>query len=257
MGNKLQDKVAIITGGDRSLGKSITLLLVQEGAKVVIAATNLGKMPETANEINSSGGTAIYVKTDVTKRDEVRNMVEVALAKFHGVDILVNNAGITRYAPLLEMSEKDWDDVIDVDLKGVFNCIQAVAPSMVEKKYGKIINITSAAAFGGFPNQINYAAAKAGVIALTRGAARELGKYGINSNAVAPSVIKTDITFTHRTEAEVEALLSYNKKISALKRAGEKEDVANTVLFLASDDSAFITGQTIYVEGGRTDYMGP
>lgn len=247
----LSEKVAIITGGARGMGKHIALTLASRGAHVVIA--DVMEMKSATQEIkNSTGREVIAVKTDITNKEEVKNLIDVAIDKFKKVDILVNNAGITRRALLVDMSEEDWDAVLDVNLKGVFLCTQAVAKYMMERRYGKIINIASVAGINSLlAGTANYATSKAGVIRLTAASALELGPYGINVNAVAPGTVVTDMTHTGRTPAEFEEFIEGTKKKTALHRVGTPQDIANVIAFLASDESSYITGQVIPVEGGR------
>ena len=253
---KLDGKIAIVTGAGRGIGKAIAMLLAREGATVVVDDIVPETMQRTADEIKSQGGTALAFKADVRNKAEVQNLMRTTIEDFKEIHILVNNAGITQHAPLIEMTEEDWDAVLDTDLKGVFNCIQAVSSYMMQQHYGKIINIASVVGTGTFnAGMANYAAAKAGVIQLTKVAARELGPYGINVNAVAPGVIITDITYSRRGQEEVERYIEDKKKVSVLGRVGQLEDIANLVLFLASDESSFITGQVICADGGRTDRM--
>jgi 3-oxoacyl-[acyl-carrier protein] reductase len=196
------------------------------------------------------------VKADVSNKTDVEKLAAAAIKKFKKVDILVNNAGIVRHAPILEMSEEDWDTVIDVDLKGVFLCSQAFARHMVQRKHGRIINISSIAGIGGSKRvSVNYAAAKAGVIALSKRFARELGKYGITVNAIAPGFIMTDIGRTGKTQEQYKAHVRYCKKATVLDKVGQVEDIAATAAFLASDEAAFISGTVISVDGGRTDKL--
>lgn len=253
---KLRDRVAIVTGAGRGIGKAIAMLLASEGAKVVVNDIDLETMQQVVDEIKSQGPTAIALKADVVNRAEVQNLVKTTIEHFKEIHILVNNAGVTRPAPLLEITDEDWDAVLDIDLKGVFNCIQAVSSYMMQQRYGKIVNIASVAGTGtSNAGMANYAAAKAGVIQLTKVAARELGRYGINVNAIAPGVIVTDMTYSHRGKEEVERFIEERKKMTVLGRVGQPEDIANLVLFLASEESSFITGQVICADGGRTDRM--
>ncbi len=252
---KLADKVAIVTGSARGVGKAIATTFVSEGASVVIADMLSELAQQTANELKSKGGKATAIKVDITKKAEVQELVKKTLETLGAVHILVNNAGITRHAPLLEITEEDWDTVLDVDLKGVFLCTQAVLPAMMKQRYGKIINISSVAGFGGEDWQANYVAAKAGVIAFTKSASRTAGPFGININSIAPGTLLTDMKFARRTNEEVEKFLEERKKRSVLGRIGKVEDIAKLALFLASDDSSFITGQTIIADGGKHDRM--
>jgi NAD(P)-dependent dehydrogenase (short-subunit alcohol dehydrogenase family) len=256
---RLKGKVAIVTGSGSGIGKATVMLMARKGASVVVNDINVEGIDKVVSEIKKEGGTAIGFKADVTKRSEVRDLMKTAVEKFGQIHILVNNAGIVRRGSFLELTEEDWDSVLAVNLKGEYNCIQAVAPYMMQQRYGKIVNISSAAATGIFPGlggaTANYAASKTGVIQLTKSAARELGPYGINVNCVAPGSIITPMTFTTRTKEEVEKHLEQRRKSCVLNRSGGPEDIANLVLFLSSDESSFISGQLICCDGGRTDRM--
>lgn len=249
---KLAQKVAVITGGARGIGKQIALTFASEGADIVIG--DIIEMEAAAQGIKDLGRAVITVKTDVTHKEAVRNLIDSAIDNFNKVDILVNNAGIVRHAPLLEMAEEEWNAVIDVNLKGVFLCTQAVAKHMVKRQYGKIINIASIAGLNAVYVSANYCVSKAGVIQLTKVCARELGPYGINVNAIAPGVVITDMTYT-RTPAEAERFIEERRNWAVLGRIGTAQDMANLALFLASDQSSFITGQVIAADGGRTGLM--
>ncbi len=245
--SKLDQKVAVVTGGARGIGKQICLTFASEGADIVIG--DIIGMDATAREIRKLGRKVITVKVDVTKKQEVTNLIDAAIDKFGKVDILVNDAGIVRRASLLELSEEDWDATMNVDLKGVFLCTQAAAKHMIERKYGKIINMGSISGLLAAPGvTASYSVAKAGVIHLTRVCARELGPYGINVNAIAPGVIVTEI-FADRPDAK--QFIEGRKKLSVLGRVGTTQDIAAMALFLASDESSYITGQVIPVDGGR------
>jgi 3-oxoacyl-[acyl-carrier protein] reductase len=247
---ELSKKVAIITGGARGMGKQIALTLAGRGADIVLG--DVLDMTAAAKEINQLGREVVTVKADVTKKADVQNLVASAIDKFKRVDILVNDAGITRRALLMDMTEEDWDAVIGVNLKGVFLCTQAVAKVMIEQRYGKIINLASIAGINALlPGTANYATSKAAVIRFTAACALELGPYGINVNAIAPGTIVTDLTRAGRTPAEFEEFVERTKEKSALHRVGTPHDIANVIAFLASDESSFITGQVIPVEGGR------
>ncbi|MFC1907468.1 SDR family NAD(P)-dependent oxidoreductase [Chloroflexota bacterium] len=253
---KLDKKVAVITGSARGIGKQIALTFASEGANIVVSDVRTEEMEATAKEIKDLGRKVINVKADVSKKEEVKKLIDTTIDNFNKVDILVNNAGITRQASLLEMTEDEWDDVLDVNLKGVFLCTQAAAKYMIEKKYGKIISIASVDGLGGTKlRAANYAASKAGVIQLTKSYARELGTYGININAIAPGLVVTDFISTGRTPKQVEQLLEERRKLALLGRLGFPQDIANVALFLASDDSSYITGQVIVSDGGRPDRM--
>lgn len=234
--------------------------MASEGASVVVTGINPEKIQNVVNEIREKGGTACGVKADVTQRSEVRNLMETAVKEYGHIDILVNNAvARRRSASFFEMTDEDWDVVLATGLKGVFNCIQAVARHMMDRRYGKIINISSSAGMGGSnpPNECNanYAAAKAGVNQLTKTFARELGPYGINVNSLAPGSIETAQSFTKRSQEDAEKHNAYREKLAVLGRRGKPDDIANVAVFLASDESSFITGQVILADGGRTDYM--
>lgn len=241
---QIRDKVVLITGGARGIGKETALLFAKKGAKVVVCDAIDGGC-EVAGDIKRNGGEAVFVKVDVTNHKQVKRMVDVAVNAFGRIDVLVNNAGVIRDAQLLKLSEEDFDLVLDVNLKGIFNCAQAVAPLMCEQGKGKIINATSVVALYGNFGQTNYVASKAGVIGMTRVWARELGPKGISVNAVAPGFIATDMM--GRVPDRV--LASIREK-TPLGRLGEPRDVANVYLFLASDEADFINGAVICVDGG-------
>ena len=244
---KLDQRVAVITGGARGIGKQIALIFANEGADIVLA--DVLEMEAAAQELKDLGRKVIAVKTNVSEKADVKNLIHTAIDNFRKVDILVNNAGIQRHASLLDMSEGDWDAVINVNLKGVFLCTQAAATYMIERKYGKIINLASIAGLSAATSPVNYNASKAGVIGLTRACARDLAPYGINVNAIAPGVVVTDLTYMRE---EPERFIQEMRKKAALGRTGTTKDIANLALFLASDESSFITGQVIASDGGRT-----
>jgi len=243
---RLLNKVAIVTGGAQGIGRAIANALANEGAKIVISDINESLAKTTAEEIAKTAGIeTLSVKTNVANYAEVENLVKQTLDKFSKIDILVNNAGITRDNLLMRMSDEEWSQVIDVNLKGVFNCTKAVSKVMMKQRSGRIVNIASVVGLMGNPGQINYVASKGGVIALTKSAARELASRNILVNAVAPGFIRTAMTDALSDEQK--------KKLSELiplQKLGEADDVAKAVVFLCSDESSYITGQVISVNGG-------
>lgn len=242
----LSGRVAIVTGASRGIGRAIALELARRGAAVVVNYRTSGvAAQEVVAEIEGAGGRALAVQADVSQFEEARRLVDAATEAFGQVDILVNNAGVTRDTLLLRMSEEDWEVVLNTNLGGAFNCIKAAARTMVRRRSGRIINITSVAGVAGNVGQANYCAAKAGLIGLTKAVAKELGPRNITVNAVAPGFVETDMTAGLPQELKDTAL-----KMIPLGRAGQPEDIAKAVAFLASDDAAFITGQVLSVDGG-------
>ncbi len=242
---RFKDKLTLVTGSARGIGREIALAFAKEGSDVVICDVNLEAALNTQKEIQAMGRQSLALAVDVTGLSQVEEMVNKILDKFKKIDILVNNAGITKDGLLLRMSEADWDSVIDVNLKGTFNCTRSVAKVMLKNRAGKIINIASIIGIIGNAGQVNYAASKAGVIALTKTTARELASRGICVNAIAPGFIKTEMTAKLPTEVQ-EKMLSQ----IPLARFGQPQDVADLCLFLASSDADYITGQVIVVDGG-------
>jgi len=241
----LKDKVALVTGGARGIGRAIALALAREGADIVIGDVNKEEAAKSCLEIESLGRKTLALGMDVTDYANVEDAVNKILDKFGKVDILVNNAGITKDNLLLRMNQADWDAVLNVNLKGTFNCIKAVSRPMIKQRTGRIISIASIIGIIGNPGQANYAASKAGIIALTKTAAKELASRNINVNAIAPGFIQTEMT------AKLpEDLKNKMKEAIPLDRFGSPDDVAAACLFLASGDSSYITGQTIVVDGG-------
>ena len=245
---RLKDKVAIVTGSGRGIGEGIALRFAEEGAKLIINDVNEADANRTVEEIKSKGGQAVAVIGSVASRQVAQKMVNKAVKEFGTVDILVNNAGIVRDALLHKMTDEQWDQVIEVNLKGVFLCTQCAAQVMREKGYGKVINISSDS-WRGNPGQINYAASKAGVIGMTKTTAKELGPKGINVNVISPGWIWTDM-IRSMPQAMIERMEKSLPERVPLNRKGLPEDVANLALFLASDESSFITGQLIHCDGG-------
>ena len=241
----LRNKVAVITGASRGIGKSIALLMAQNGAKVVVSARNQELLDSLVAEIESFGGEALAVAGDVSSTDDANNLISSAVDSFGQVDILVNNAGITSDGLLLRMKDEAWDAVLDINLKGAFICTRAAAKVMTKKRYGRIINISSVVGEMGNAGQANYCASKAGMIGLTKSNAKELGKRNITVNAVTPGFITTDMT-DELTEKVIDDLTAQ----IPLGCLGEANDVAEAVLFLASEQSKYITGQVLGVNGG-------
>jgi 3-oxoacyl-[acyl-carrier protein] reductase len=243
---KLIGKTALVTGASRGIGREIALELARQGASVVVNyAGSEAKAYEVVEEIKGIGQEAIAIQCDVSNNGSVTDMVKATVDHFGKIDILVNNAGITRDNLLMRMKENEWDDVININLKGVFLCTKAVTRQMMKQRYGRIINISSVVGVSGNPGQANYVAAKAGVIGLTKTSAKELASRGITVNAIAPGFITTEMTDQLTEDIQNEML-----KMIPLAQFGEPKDIANTVVFLASDDSRYITGQTIHVNGG-------
>ncbi|MGO4890313.1 3-oxoacyl-ACP reductase FabG [Anaerobacillus sp. MEB173] len=242
---KLAGKVALVTGGGSGLGRETCFLFASEGAKVIVADYIEDSAKRVANEIQREGGSSYYVKVDVSNRNEVEAAIESIVQQYDRIDILVNNAGITADAKLLNMTEEQWNRVISVNQTGVFNCGQIVAAYMVKQGSGRIINTSSIVGRLGNFGQTNYAAAKAAVIAMTQTWAKELGRKGINVNAVAPGFILTSMT-----EKMPDKVLSMMKDKIPLQRLGVPSDVAKAYLFLASDDAAYVNGTVIAVDGG-------
>ena len=243
---RFEGKSAIVTGASRGIGREIALQLAKEGARVAVNYSgSKDKADEVVQMITESGGEAFAIQADVSNPDSVKNMVDQTLERFGSIDILVNNAGITKDNLLMRMKEDEWDDVININLKGVFLCTKGVTRQMMRQRAGKIVNVASIVGVSGNPGQANYVAAKAGVIGFTKTAAKELAPRNINVNAVAPGFITTDMTDALNDEVKSQMLSNI-----PLGKLGSPENVARTVLFLLSDDAAYITGQTIHVDGG-------
>ena len=242
----LKGKVALVTGGSRGIGSSICLELARAGARVIINySSSLEGANKVLEDIKSIGGEAEIVKFDVSDTEVVEKEIKILLDNHERIDILVNNAGITRDSLFMRMKEDQWDQVFDINAKGVFNCTKNIVRSMVKNKYGKIINITSIVGEMGNAGQVNYSSTKSAIMGFTKSLAKELGSKNINVNAVSPGFIETEITDVLPDNIKEQ----YKEKIP-LSRFGQPEDIAKAVLFLASDDSSYITGEVLKINGG-------
>jgi 3-oxoacyl-[acyl-carrier protein] reductase len=245
---KLKDKIALVTGSSRGVGRSVALGFAKQGANVVVNYTsNENAANEVVEAIQSMGGKAIAVKADVAQKAEAENLVNSAIDTFGRLDILVNNAGFTRPSMMITMTEDQWDQVVDIHLKGAFLCAQAAGLHMKEQKSGKIINVTSVAGIVGTVGQINYSAAKGGIISMTKSIARELARYNVCANVISLGIVATDMTAKIRSDEKLKEI--YMNRI-LLKRFAEADDIAPAFVFLASDESNYITGQLLCVDGG-------
>lgn len=241
----LKNKVALVTGAGRGIGREIALALASEGCHIVLVDVDEATLKATATDIEAKNVKAMGVKADISNATEVEKLFDDAFKAMGSIDILVNNAGITRDNLIMRMKEEEWDRVLSINLKGTFNCTKAVSRYMLKQRSGKIINIASIIGIGGNAGQANYAASKAGVIALTKSSAKEFASRNINVNAIAPGFIQTAMTEVLNEEVK--------KKMSEripLARLGAVQDVADAVLFFASDKSNYITGQVLVVDGG-------
>ena len=244
----LEGKVALVTGSSRGVGRAVALGFAQKGARVVVNYTsNQGAADEVVAKIESMQSSAIAVKADVALKSDVEMLVGKAKETFGRLDILVNNAGFTRPAMMVKMEEGQWDQVVDIHLKGAFLCSQAAGKLMKEQKNGKIINVTSVAGLVGTVGQINYSAAKGGIISMTKSIAREMARYNVCSNVISLGIVATDMTEKIRTDEKLKEI--YMNRI-LLKRFAEPDDISPAFCFLASDESNYITGQLLCVDGG-------
>lgn len=246
MFSALKGQTALVTGGSRGIGRSIALALAEHGVKVAVNYSGSeAAAQETVARIAELGSEGIALKGNVGSSEQAENLVKEVINTWGRIDILVNNAGITRDNLIMRMKEEEFDQVIETNLKGVFNCLKAVTRPMMKQRYGRIINISSVVGVTGNPGQVNYTAAKAGVIGMTKSAARELASRGITVNCIAPGFIDTDMTRELSDEIRSELV-----KGIPLAQLGRPEDIANTAVFLASQGAAYMTGQTLHVDGG-------
>ncbi|MEK3904386.1 3-oxoacyl-[acyl-carrier-protein] reductase [Paenibacillus sp. FSL R7-0179] len=242
----LKGQTALVTGGSRGIGRSIALALAAHGVKVAVNYSgSLQAAEETVARIHELGSEGIALQGNVGRSSDAENLVKEVILAWGKIDILVNNAGITRDNLIMRMKEEEFDQVIETNLKGVFNCLKAVTRPMMKQRYGRIINISSVVGVTGNPGQVNYTAAKAGVIGMTKSAARELSSRGITVNCIAPGFIDTDMTRELSDEVRSELI-----KGIPLGELGRAEDIANAAVFLASEGAAYMTGQTLHVDGG-------
>lgn len=242
----LSERVAVVTGASRGIGREIALELARRGAALVVNYNrSAGAAEEVVSAIKDEGGEAVAVQADVSDFEQAQQLIKSALDAYDKIDILVNNAGTTRDMLLMMMPEQDWDDVVRINLKSAYNCSKAALRPMMRKRYGRIINMTSAAGIAGNPGQTNYSASKAGLIGLTKSLAREIGARSITVNAVAPGFVPTDLT-----ESVPENIREASIQQIPLGRWGTAEEVAYAVAFLASDEASYITGHVLSVDGG-------
>ena len=255
---RLSGKVAVITGGSSGIGRATAYLFAREGAKVVIAARSQEKGEETAKRIRGDGGEAIYVKADVSIYSDVKNLIDSTAQKYGKIDVLFNNAGIAVINSLVDTTEKEWDDTIDINLKSVFLCSKCVVPHMIKNGKGSIVNTSSIYGLTGGPYYSAYTASKGGVTLLTKAMALELAQYNIRVNCICPANIMTDMVrneiqiWAKREGKSVKEVEAHMADMQAIKRVPGPEEVAPAVLFLASDDSSFITGAALTIDGGYT-----
>lgn len=247
---ELKNKVAIVTGARRGMGRTHSLTLAKAGATVVVADISLEECEKVVKEIEKEGGKAIAVKCDISKKEEVDEMVKKTMEEFGKVDILVNNAGICPFKPFLELTEEDWDKVLDINLKGYFLCSQAAAKEMVKQKSGVIVNIASVAMGQqgvGFPNIVHYCASKGGIVAMTEALAVEMAPFNVRVNVISPGAIDTPMAASIKDDpASLKGILAR----VPMQRMGNPQEISNMVLFLASDASSYMTGSTVVIDGG-------
>ncbi|MFA6224140.1 MAG: 3-oxoacyl-ACP reductase family protein [Desulfomonilaceae bacterium] len=245
---KLAGRAAVVTGSSRGVGRNVALAFAKEGADVLINYTSSeGPATELVEEIKRLGRRSVAVKADVATKTEVENMMSVAKQEFGRLDILVNNAGFTRPAMLTKMTEEQWDAVVDAHLKGPFLCVQAASKYFQEQQYGKVINVSSVAGLVGTVGQVNYSAAKGGILSLTKSVARELARYNVCANVISLGIVETDMTEKIRNDEKLREI--YMNRI-LMKRFGTAENISPAFVFLASTDSDYITGQVLCVDGG-------
>ena len=255
---RLSGKVAVITGGSSGIGRATAYLFAREGAKVVIAARSQEKGEEAAKRIRGDGGEAIYIKADVSIYSDVKNLIDSTAQKYGKIDVLFNNAGIAVINSLVDTTEKEWDDTIDINLKSVFLCSKCVVPHMIKNGKGSIVNTSSIYGLTGGPYYSAYTASKGGVTLLTKAMALELAQYNIRVNCICPANIMTDMVrneiqiWARREGKSVKEVEAHMADMQAIKRVPGPEEVAPAVLFLASDDSSFITGAALTIDGGYT-----
>jgi len=245
---RLLDKVALVTGASRGIGAAIAIKLASEGANVAVnyvGENNLDDALKVKNSVEQLGQRAIVIDANVADFDAAGSMVDKVVAEFGHIDILVNNAGITRDNLLLRMKEEDWDAVLNINLKGVFNTTKAAIKYMMKQRYGRIVSVSSVVGLAGNAGQVNYAAAKAGILGLTKSVAKEVASRGITANAIAPGFIRTPMT-ENLSEQAVSAML----KQIPLGRMGEVDDISKAIVFLVSEEASYITGQTLHIDGG-------
>lgn len=252
--NRFKNKTVIVTGGAKGIGKATAIAFAEEGAIVGIADcdTELGEM--TVSEMKEKGAEALFIKVDVSKREECHKMVETIVRNYKKLDCIVNAAGVQRYVPAEKITEDDWDFVLNINLRGLFWCCQAAGIQMLKQKYGSIVNISSVAAYRTRSLRSAYASSKAGVSALTGALAVEWSRYNIRVNAIAPSLIKTPMAIgVLKTRKGMEEELA---AVTAIRRIGDPEEVADLILYLSSDNASYITGQTTLIDGGMSAYDG-